>query len=184
VRDKAELATLRNAHKRDVMLWRIALGSAAALLLLVVGEFALLGGKSWQIVRVRQYDVQKPIVDKIVNIHELTNRIEDLATKRLLPLEMVTQLVGENNERLPADIQFTRVHAEQSRGLYTVVIEGRTDNPAQVNAYEAAVSNLPTVQSAKATISQVSGQRATFTLTVIFKPDTLKPTGTSVAAAP
>lgn len=184
VRDKGELAALRNAHKRDVLLWRIALGSAAALLLLFIGELALLGGREWQRVRMRQYDAQKPLVDKIASVHKLTNLIEDLATKRLLPLEMVTQLVGENNERLPADILFTRVHAEQAQGLYTLVIEGKTDNSAQVNAYEATVANLPSVQNAKATISQVSGTRATFTLVVNFKPNSLKPTGTSLAAAP
>src|SRR5690606_38402194 len=32
VRDKSELASLRNARRRDVVMWRVALGCAAALL--------------------------------------------------------------------------------------------------------------------------------------------------------
>jgi hypothetical protein len=184
VRDKAELVSLRNARKRDVLLWRVALGCAAALLLLGVGELALTGGRAWLAVRERLYAAQKPRVDRIASVHELTNRIEDLKTKRLLPLEMVTQVVGENNERMPADVQFTRVHAEQTRGLYTLFISGKTENAPQVNAYEAALRNLPSVQSAVAQFTQVNGPRATFEITVTFKPGALNPTGTSVVSTP
>ena len=184
VRDKAELVSLRNARRRDVLMWRVALGCAAALLLLGVGELALTGGRAWLAVRERLYAAQKPRVDRIASVHELTNRIEDLATKRLLPLEMVTQLVGENNERIPADLQFTRVHAEQSRGLYTLFIEGKTENAPQVNAYEAALKNLPAVQSADAKFTQVNGPRATFAITVTFKPGALNPTGAAVVSTP
>jgi hypothetical protein len=184
VRDKSELVSLRNARKRDVVFWRVALGCAVALLLLGVGELALTGGRAWLAVRERLYAAQKPRVDRIASVHELTNRIEDLATKRLLPLEMVTQVVGENNERMPADVQFTRVHAEQSRGLYTLFISGKTENAPQVNAYEAALRNLPSVQSAVAQFTQVNGPRASFEITVTFKPGALNPTGTSVVSTP
>jgi hypothetical protein len=184
VRDKAELASLRSARRRDVGMWRVALACVAALLLLGVGELALRGARSWLGVRERLYAVQKPRVDRIASEHDLTNRIEDLATKRLLPLEMVTQVVGENNERIPADVQFTRVHADKVQGLYTLVIDGKTDNAPQVNAYEAALKNLPSVQSADARFSQLSGGRATFAITVIFKPGALNPTSTAVVSAP
>ncbi|MGH7946653.1 MAG: hypothetical protein ACREH8_17540 [Opitutaceae bacterium] len=184
VRDKSELASLRNARRRDIGLWRVALACAAALLLLGAGELALMSGRAWLGVRERLYAVQKPRVDRIEKEDELTRRIEDLATKRLLPLEMVTQVVGENNERIPADIQFTRVHAEQGRGLYTLFIAGKTDNAPQVNAYEAALKNLPSVQSAEARFSQVSGARATFDIIVVFKPGALNPTGSAIVSTP
>jgi hypothetical protein len=182
VRDKGELASLRSARKRDVILWRVALGCAAALMFLAIGEFALIGGRAWHSVRERQYKAEKPLVDRITAVHELTNRIDDLATKRLLPLEMVTQVVGENNERIPADIQFTRVHAEQGAGLYTLFIEGKTENQAQVNAYETTLKNLPAVQNARAQFSQTRGSSATFTIVVTFKPGALNPTGAAVVS--
>lgn len=184
VRDKSELAALRNARRRDVGLWRVALGCAVALLLLTIGELALTSVRAWHSVRERLYAAQKPRVDRIASVHELTNRIEDLATKRLLPLEMVTQVVGENNERIPADIQFTRVHAEQARGLYTLFIEGKTDNATQVNAYEATLKNLPSVQNAEARFTQTAGLRAQFAITVTFKPGALNPSGTAVVSTP
>ena len=183
VRDKADLAALRNAHRRDVGLWRLALGCAAVLLLLGIGEVALTGGRAWLGVRERLYAAQKPRVDRIESVDTLTTRINDLATKRLLPLEMVTQVVGENNERIPSDLQFTKVHADQSGGLYTLFIDGKTENAPQVNAYEAALKNLPAVQNAVARITQYSGSRATFAITVTFKPGALNPTGATVVSS-
>jgi hypothetical protein len=183
VRDKAELAALRSARQRDILLWRVALGCAAALLLLVVGELALVGGRSWQSVRERQYKREKPLVDKIESMAELTTRIQDLVTKRLLPLEMVTQVIGENNERIPGDLQFTRVHAEKSSGLYSLFIEGKTDNQPQVTAYEATLKNLPSVQSAEAKFTGTRGTSATFSIQVTFKPGVLNPTSATVVSA-
>lgn len=184
VRDKGDLAVLRGARRRDVLLWRVALGCAAAILLLGVGEFALMGGRAWQKVRTQQYNSQKPLVERIASEHELTTRIEDLSTKVLLPLEMVGQLVGENLERRPEGIQFTKVQADTSRGLHTIFVEGKTNNASQVNAYEATLKALPAVQTAEAKFLQITGERATFALTVTFKADALKPTVAAVAATP
>lgn len=171
VRDKAELAALRGARKRDVMLWRVALGSAAALLLLVVGELALAGGWQWHKVRVRELNAQKPLVDKITSLHNLANRVDEIATKRLLPIEMVVA----SAEAKPEEITFTQALADRTRGLHTLTVQGTTANPAQINVYEAALRAQPAVQSAVATISQMQNARTTFQVTVVFKPDALKP---------
>jgi hypothetical protein len=173
VRDKAELAALRNARRRDVLLWRVVLGFAASLLLLTLGEFALVGGRMWQKVREKQFAAQKPLVSKIEADHGLTNKIEELSTKRLMPLEMMTQLTGVDLERKPAEIQFTRVQADQSTGLYTIFVEGRTNNAAQVSVYEANLRKLPAIERVAAPISQVRGDQAQFTLTAVFKPEAL-----------
>ena len=184
VRDKGDLAALRAARKRDVVLWRVAMAAAAVIIFLGLGELALMAGKSWQSMRQRIYLAQKPRVDRIENVHQLTHRIDELATKRLLPLEMVTQLVGENLERKPADIQFTNVQADTTRGLYTVVVQGRTNNPPQINAYEATLKALPIFEKVVANIDDLRSDRASFTLVATFKPDALKPTKGSLAAKP
>ena len=171
VRDKGELAALRSARKRDIVLWRIALGSAAALLLLVVGELALVGGRQWESVRVRELNARKPLVDKITGLHELANRVDEIATKRLLPIEMVIA----SAQAKPEDITFTRAVADRSKGLHTLLVEGTTANAAQINAYEAALRAQPVVQSAVASIGQMRNDRANFVLTVEFKPEALKP---------
>ena len=174
VRDKAELAALRGARKRDVLLWRVAVGLAASLLVLGLGEFALIGGRMWQQVRERQFAAQKPLVDKVETVHGLTAKIEELATKRLRPVEMLLQLIGDDGQRKPGDIWFTRVSAEAKQGLTTLFVEGRTSNAAQINAYEAVLRKLPSVSKVDAPLQQVRGDQAQFTLTAVFKPEALQ----------
>ncbi len=175
VRDKADLAALRRGRRRDVVLWRTFTSVAVALVLLGLGELALAGGAVWQRGRAQQLAAQKPLVDKISGVHELTRKIEELATKRLQPLEMMTQLTGVDLERKPPEIQFTRIQADQSKGLYTLFVEGKTTNPAKVSEYEAALRQLPPIATAEAPISQVKGDQAQFTLTAVFKPEALLP---------
>jgi hypothetical protein len=173
VRDKAELAARRAARQRDLLLWRVIFGCAAALVLLAVGEIALVGGRAWNDGRLAKVRAQKPTVDKIMSAQSLANRIEELATKRMLPFEMITLLLDD--DRLPAEIQFTRVVTTPQTGIYTITVEAKSTNVGQIGVYEAKLRNLPMIQKVETRIGQTVGNTATFTLVVAFKPDTIKP---------
>lgn len=175
VRDKGELDTLRGARKRDVMLWRLMIASAAALLLLGLGELGLVAGHAWQQVRLAKVRGQQPLVDTITNLDAQARRIEELSTKRLLPLEMMTALVGENLERKPEEVRFNVVQAAQSRGLYTIVVRGQTNNTAQAGVYQKRLQGLPETEKADLHVEGTQGDMTRFTLTVTFKPEAVKP---------
>lgn len=174
VRDKGELLALRNARKRDVVLWRTALAAAASLLLLLFLEFSLVGGGMWQKVRIAQLNGRKPVVDKIKASDDMANRIDALVNNRLLPLEMVTVLVGTDTARKPADITFTKVETRPASGLYTLFIDAQTTNTALIPAYVSQIRALPEVLEAKEFL--LTGQGDRFQMTITFKPDQLKPT--------
>jgi hypothetical protein len=175
VRDKGDLALLRGARKRDVILWRVALGCAAALLLFAFGELALVGGKAWQKTRDLTIAARKSKVDKIMTSQELANRIDDLVTKRLLPMEMVTTLVGTDTKRKPEEIVFTKIQTLPGSGLFTLYIEGYTDNVALLPIYESELKKLIEVDNAKLEVLPSSGNRQRFKITASFKPEALKP---------
>ena len=175
VRAKDELAALRRAQQRDVIFWRVAVGCAAALVLLFVGEFALIGGKAWQKVRVTQVNAQQPRVEKILEAQALANRIDDLTTKRLLTMEMITLLVGVNGERKPADILFRRVVSDTKSGLYTLTVEAQTNNSAQINVYQSTLENTHLFDEVVTRDTRTNGNNATFTIVVTVKPASLKP---------
>ena len=175
VRDKGELSSLRAARRRDVLLWRVALGCAAALLLLAVGEVGLVGGRAWQKVRDAKYRAQKPLVDKIMTSDALARRIDDLATKRLLPWEMIMALIGENKERLPKEIYFARVYTTPGTGIYTLSIDAQTTNVGTIAAYSSTLKALPGIENVETRGLQARGDNATFTLFITFKPDAIKP---------
>lgn len=173
VRDKAELAGLRAARRRDLFLWRTAVGCVAALVLLGLGEIALIGGKVWQKGRAETVRIQKPTVDKIMSSQSLANRIEELATKRLLPFEMLNVLFEDN--RKPAEITFLRVVTLPQTGIYTLTVDASASNAAQISVYEATLRNVPLLQKVEVRDLRTRGETATFTLAVTFKPDAVRP---------
>lgn len=173
VRDKADLAALRNARRRDVVLWRTALACVAALVLLGLGELGLVGGRMWQEGRLAKVRAQKPTVDKIMSSQSLANRIDELSTKRLLPFEMINVLFEEN--RKPAEITFIKVITLPQTGIYTLTIEASSSDAAKVPVYEATLRNLPMLQRVEIRDYKTRGETATFTLVVTYKPDSLKP---------
>jgi hypothetical protein len=175
VRDKGELAGLRAARKRDVMLWRVMLGCAAALVLAMLGEFALVGGAVWQDGRIAKISRQNPTVKKIKDAQSLATRIEELATKRMLPFEMISAIVGtKEDNRIPPGIQFTRVTATPATGLNAIVIDGTSTPAAQLGVYLATLKNLPSVARVDDRGTSTRGDVATFTMVVTFKADALR----------
>ncbi len=170
VRDKADLAALRGARRRDVLFWRVTLGCAAAFVLLAFGELGLVGGREWQKVRVQRQKSQQPSVDKIMASQELALRIDELATKRLLPLEMVSVLTEKKG-----DIVFTRAFTKREKGLYTIFVEARTNNANQIAVFVSALKQMPACESVETTGQGARNDITTFTLIVTFKPDAIKP---------
>ncbi len=177
VRDKADLAARRRAHTRDLLFWRVAVGCVLALALLAVGEVALgLGRGLWQKSRLAQLNAQKPTVEKIMNAQTLATRIEDLSTKRLLPMEMISIVAG----KIPGNIRFSRVVTD-AKDLERAAIDARTDNSGEITLFKTALEALPEVAHVEISLPRtVSGSpTTTFTLTTTFKPGAVKP-----AAAP
>ncbi|PTX91644.1 hypothetical protein DB354_17395 [Opitutus sp. ER46] len=178
VRDKGELEALRAARKRDVAFWRVALGCVAALFLLGVGELALIGGHAWQQVRVAEVNGRAPAVRKIEEAQDLAATVQGLVTKRFLPLEMITAVLGVNAERKPSDVVITRIQSsagDAARGAFTIVLELETTNPAQVPAYGNELKKLPECEDVHVEVQQSQGGRSRFRVLVTFKPGILKP---------
>lgn len=168
VRDKEALTALRRARARDLALWRTFLGFAVLLLLLAVGELALVGASFWQKSRQTQADAQRPLVQKIEAAQNLTTRIRELSTKRLLPFEML-DVVGPLAR--PNAVQFIRA---STGGLNSLTIEARTTQPAAVATYRAALSALPQVERVDVPDQRARDNTINFTVVVTFKPEMLR----------
>lgn len=175
VRDKLDLAALRRARSRDVILWRVTLGCAAALALFALGELALLGGNAWQKVRLAKLNGQRPSVEKIMKSQALANRIDDLATKRLLPWEMITLLLSAEGNLVPDKIKFTSVSATTAEGIYTIRVDAQTNNVGLVPIFQSALEKLPACERVVSSPRGTRGEVALFTMVVTFKPGAIKP---------
>jgi hypothetical protein len=167
VRDKTALADLRRARSRDLALWRGFLGLVGVLFLLVLGEFGLVAAKGWQSRQMATLNQQRPVVERVMMAQNVTTRINDLSTKRLLPFEMILQVM----EPKPASVQFLRA---QTVGLYGLNVEAQSTSPAGPSAYQSGLSALPSVEKVEVRDQRARDNLMTFTLAVTFRPETVK----------
>jgi hypothetical protein len=167
VRSQEDLLSLRKAKQRDTMLWRSALGLTLALLVLGLGEIALGAGWAWQKTRKTQVQLQQTVVDKIMTAQLLASRIDELATKRLLPFEMITLLA----EKKPRSIQFVRTTTD---GLLKIQVEATTANASDLVAWETSLTGHPAISSIEITDRKTRDNVTRFTLVANFKQEGLK----------
>ncbi len=168
VRDRRELAAVRRARARDVVLWRVLTGSIAACAVLAVGELALAGSGLWQRARLVQLNAQSPVVGRIMQEQELANRITELSTRRLLPLEMISLVAAKK----PASIQFLRA---STSGLSTLNVDAQTNNAGEIGTFRTALETLPECDHVEVRLLGSRDNLTPFTLIVTFRPSALKP---------
>lgn len=170
IRDKDDLAGLRKARARGVLTWRILCGCAVAAVLMAIGELGILAGGLWVGTLRAKVHAQAPAVEQISNANTLANRIEDLSTKRLLPMEMVA-LVGAPSVR-PDSIYFVSAN---SRDRLTLTIEAKTGNASQIQVYHDNLQALPACDKVDFKLQPAQNNLTPFTIVVKFKPGFLKP---------
>jgi len=168
VRDKADLAALRRTQGRDLLLWRIFLGSLAAIGLMLLGLVVLAGEGLWERAREAKVTAQQPVVDQIMTAQSLATRTDELSSKRLLPLEMISIV----SERKPPVIQFLRA---TTSGLYTLTVDAQTTSPSDVAAFRSALAEQPACAKVEVRDQRTRDNLMTFTLVITFKPEALKP---------
>lgn len=176
VRDKGELADLRKARARDVILWRAFVGCAAAIGLAFLLELALVGASVWQTRRLALEARQKPVVESIMTSQALATRIDELSTKRLLPFEMLNLV----NTVRPGTIQFMRT---STNGLHTLEVEAQTTSSGDIDVFRSALNKLAGCEKAEVLDPRSRDGLSTFRLVVTFKADAFKETPAAAAAA-
>ena len=175
VRDKGDLEALARSRHRGLLLWRTTIGALAACLIFALGELALLGAGFWQSARVTKVGAQRPTVARIMEEEDLAVRIDELSTKRLLPLEMISVISPEvAMPKNPPAIQFLRAMAS-ANSLNTIQVEAQTNNPGEIAAYKTAIEQAPSCERVEIRDQRTQNSVVSFTLIVTFKPGVLTP---------
>ncbi len=173
VRDRADLDALASDRRRGMILWRTSMAAVAACLLFALMELGLLGAGLWEKARIAKVAAQKPTVTHIMEEQELAGRIEELSTKRLLPLEMISiASPAVVTPKDPAGIQFISATAS---ALDTIQIEAQTNNAGEIPGYKTALEKTPGVDRVEITGQRARDNIVSFTLVITFKPGVLTP---------
>ena len=169
VRDKDDLAARRRARSRDLLMWRVLLGAAAAIALAAVLEVTMIGAKFWQKGRVAQVNQRAPMVGDILRASERVARIEELSTRRLLPFEMMSLIWAHT----PDSIYFTRT-TMSSKAIHTLEVRAQTRVSSDMSVFRAALMALPACQDVRIDPQPENNGLTPFVLVVTFKPDAVK----------
>ncbi len=172
VRDKEELAARRRARFRDLMLWRVLVGCAVALMLTVTLEVVLIGGRIWQSVRTDRVDQQEADVNKIRLAKNLATQIEELSTNRMRPFEMISMV----SEKLPSSVIFVRTTVSS---IYTLEIEAQAGVSSDVDVFRSALMNMPACEKVETNRQRLVNCLSTFQLVVTFRPSAFRSTPSS-----
>ncbi len=179
VRDKGELAARRASQRRARFLWRGFLTGLGVLMLLAVGEGALVGLGAWQARRMARVEAQQPSVDRIMSQQALATRIDELSTQRLRPFEMISlvTVAGNPGTQKTASVHFIRT---VTSGLYTLEVEAQTKVGSDLAAYQAALRQNPAVAAVEVAKHDLRDATTTFVLMITFKPEALAAPGGSL----
>jgi hypothetical protein len=176
IRDKADLAALAKARRRDMLLWRAAIAAVVLCFLMTLGEAALFGAGLWEKTRITKVGAQKATVSHIMDEQELAGRIDELSTKRLLPLEMISAASPEvAMPKSPPSIQFLRATTPAQN---TIQIEAQTSNAGEIAGYKTALEKSPSVDRVEIRDQRARDNVVTFTLIITFKTGALQPAAT------
>ncbi len=169
VRDKDDLTARRRARSRDLLLWRIFLGSAAAIVFALLLEVGVVGGKFWQKGRTAIVDARAPEVARIEKQNALASSVEELSTKRLLPFEMIDLVKSQR----PDSVVFTGIRAS-TESIYTLDIRGQASMPNDVVTFQTMLRGLEQCENVIVEDNDTRSGVSTFRIIVRFKPDSVK----------
>jgi hypothetical protein len=170
VRDKVFLAEQRRVGRRDQWLGRAFLACVVGCGALLVAEAGLLGG-GWALRQLQAKNQQQAAgVEKIMMAQSLSERIEELGGRRLMPLEMLAAL----NRARPASVVFLRAGTTDRLAME---VEAQTGNAADVGVYEAALRAAPAIATVETRDLRSREGTTSFVLAVTFKPGALQAGG-------
>lgn len=172
IRSDETIEGLVRGRKLNDLLWKGVLALVAVFGLCFLGEGALLGLAALQRTQTEQIVAQRPQVEKIESSQALAFRIEELATKRLLPFEMITLI----HSKKPPTVQFlTTTAGVAPPGINALRIEALTGDPTDLSAFKAALEQAPEVASVEVSDQKSRDRKTSFTMLVHFQPAALKP---------
>lgn len=162
VRDPAFIAEQRRRLGFDLVLWRVVLGAAAVMALLMFGEILFGGSRLFAAWLERRNAAQLPEVTSISERDAAVNRLEDFARSGVQPFEMLQEVAA----LMPGSIRFTRT---VSNGATSMEIYGLAPDVGSINAYAASLRAAPVVEQVEVRGIDSTSEGSKFTFAVTFK---------------
>lgn len=176
IREEEFVLKQRQRLRVDLIFWRVVVGAAAAIAVLLAGEVILMGAKGyigWLESHVTsQADEAVALQDK----SEIANRVAEFDRSDVQPIRMLLAVAG----RKPQGVIFERATISAGNALE---FDARTPNVAEVNQYEASIREMAEVTTVVIEDIRTSAEGTDFSMLVNFQPGAFPAGGTKTAAA-
>jgi len=167
IRDADFLSTRRKKERVNKLLWntaRVAVGVIILSLVFEISAFLI----NWRSNNLRLInESRQSAIQEIESAQAISARITDMNTKAPLPLEMLAVA----NENRPVTVDFQRVNCKNNTQLE---IEARTTNASDVYTFEKSLKESAEVSFVATKDMRARDSFTTFSVTITFKPETLR----------
>jgi hypothetical protein len=177
VRDPEFIANQRQRQGVDLIMWRVVLGAAAAIALLLCGEMLLGASKAYAGWLDGRNDARAAEVAALRDREIEANSLLDFGHSGVQPFDMLSVVARVK----PKSVYFTRATA---KGTVLLEVEGTAQDVASINAYEAALRAVPNVKDVDAKPERGGVGGTPFKISVTFQPVGLEPSPTVAQGTP
>ncbi len=162
LRDPESIEQAKQEEQRNVIIWRVVLGLAAALALLVFGELLWFGERAYLNLRQDWNTEQAPIVERIVSQQITINELKSFADSDLVPFDMLVAI----QPFLTDAVWFTKV---ETNGTNSLKVFANATSNGQVNQFKARLERFVKIETVELENIQSRPGGATFTAFLNFK---------------
>lgn len=162
LRDPESIVQAKQEEQRNVLIWRVVLGVAAALALLVFGELLWFGERAYLNLREDWNREQAPIVENIISRQTTINELLSFQDSDLVPFDMLVAIQPFMTDA----VWFTKVETNGTNSLK--VLANATSN-GQVNQFKARLERFVKIETVQLENIQSRPGGATFTAFLNFK---------------
>ncbi len=162
LRDPETVERVKMEERRNYLIWRIAIGMAAMIGLLIAGEFVWFAEKGYLGLRRGWNEEQAPLVEEIVSQKTTINELLSFRESDLIPFDMLVAIEPFRTD----SVVFTKVETNGPNSL--IVLANATSN-GQANQFKARLERFVKIEAVELQNIQSRPGGTNFTALLNFK---------------
>ena len=162
LQDSETVERVQMEERRNYLIWRIAIGMAAMIGLLIAGEFVWFAEKGYLGLRRGWNEEQAPLVEEIVSQKTTINELLSFRESDLIPFDMLVAIEPFRTD----SVVFTKVETNGPNSL--IVLANATSN-GQANQFKARLERFVKIEAVELQNIQSRPGGTTFTALLNFK---------------
>jgi len=162
LRDPEMIERVQLEERRNFLIWRIAIGMAAAIGLLALGEFVWFAEKGYLGLRKGWNEEQAPLVEQIISQKTTINELLSFRESDLIPFDMLLAIEPFRTDA----VWFTKV---ETNGANSLRVLANTTSNGQANQFKARLERFVKIETIELQNIQSRPGGTTFTALLNFK---------------